>query len=362
MFVDTATLHIESGKGGDGCLSFRREKFIPKGGPDGGHGGRGGHVIFRATFHVNTLLHFRHQSRLKAQAGQAGMGSRRHGADGEDLLVSVPIGTIVRDAETGELIADFSEDEQEVILASGGRGGLGNEFFKSSTNRAPRKTTKGKPGEERELDIELKLLADVGLLGMPNAGKSTLISRISASRPKIADYPFTTLEPNLGVVDLGGYHSCVVADIPGIIPGAHAGKGLGARFLRHVDRCSLLLHLVDASVPLDHALADMDAISKELELFSPDLALKPRLAVMTKLDVTEAKEQIEALQAGIESRGYEVLGISSVSGFGLQALIGCLSRALLEQEENSKDLEAGSSAGGTASEDAADNGEGAQAP
>ena len=347
MFVDTATLHIESGKGGDGCLSFRREKFIPKGGPDGGHGGRGGHVIFRATDHVNTLLHFRHQSRLKAQAGQAGMGSRRHGSDGEDLIVSVPVGTIIRDAETGELIADFSEDEQEIVLATGGRGGLGNEYFKSSTNRAPRKTTKGAPGEERELDLELKLLADVGLLGMPNAGKSTLISRISASRPKIADYPFTTLEPNLGVVDLGGYHSCVVADIPGIIPGAHAGKGLGARFLRHVDRCSLLLHLVDASVPLDHALADMDAISEELELFSPDLAKKPRVAVMTKLDVTEAREQAEALTAEIESRGYEVVGISSVSGHGLQALIGCLSRALLEHEEESRRLEAEGSASGT---------------
>jgi GTP-binding protein len=328
MFVDTAKLKIQAGKGGDGCLSFRREKFIPKGGPDGGDGGRGGHVIFRATSTINTLLHFRHQPHLRAQSGQAGMGRRMHGANGEDLLVPVPIGTIVREAESGELIADLSEDGEEITIAAGGRGGLGNDHFKSSTNRAPRRTTKGKPGEELEADIELKLLADVGLVGMPNAGKSTLISRISASRPKIADYPFTTLEPNLGVVDLGDYRSCVVADIPGLIPGAHSGKGLGAQFLRHVDRCSLLLHLVDASVPLDRALADLDAITRELELFSPSLANKPRLAVMSKLDITEARNSAGELRVGLELRGYDVIGISSVSGEGLRPLIGHISRAL----------------------------------
>ncbi len=330
MFIDTAKLHVQAGKGGDGCLSFRREKFIPKGGPDGGDGGRGGHVIFRASTSINTLLAFRHRPLLRATDGGAGMGRRMHGADGGDLIVSVPIGTIVRDSETGEVFADLSGEEQEIILAAGGRGGLGNEHFKSSTNRAPRRTTKGLPGEERDLDLELKLLADVGLVGMPNAGKSTLISRISASRPKIADYPFTTLEPNLGVVDLGDYRSCVVADIPGLIPGAHEGKGLGMRFLRHVDRCSLLLHLVDASDPPERALADLDAIADELSLFSAALARKKRLAVLSKLDVTEARENEESLRAGLEERGYDVVGISSVSGEGLRELLGRIARALEE--------------------------------
>lgn len=256
------------------------------------------------------------------------MGKRMHGADGEDLIVIVPVGTIVRDAETGELVADMSTDDQEIIIAAGGRGGLGNEHFKSSTNRAPRRTTKGIEGDERELDLELKLLADVGLVGMPNAGKSTLISRISASRPKIADYPFTTLEPNLGVVDLGDYRSCVVADIPGLIPGAHEGKGLGDRFLRHVDRCSLLLHLVDAGQLPEQALSDLDAISRELELFSPSLARKPRLVVLSKLDMTEARDHVAEISAGAEARGLEVAAISAVSGEGLRTLLGRLARFL----------------------------------
>lgn len=322
MFVDTAKLRVQAGKGGDGCLSFRREKFIPKGGPDGGDGGRGGHVILKAVSSLNTLLHFRNQSILSASKGQPGMGRRKHGADGEDLLVEVPVGTVVRDAETDEMIADMSTEDQEIIIVCGGRGGLGNDHFKSSTNRAPRKTTKGIPGEEREIELELKLLADVGLVGMPNAGKSTLISRISSSHPKVADYPFTTLEPHLGVVDLGDYRTCVVADIPGLIPGAHAGKGLGTRFLRHLDRCSLLLHLVDASTPPEQALADLKAISNELELFSPSLAEKPRVVVLSKLDVTEAQKHQEDIRFGAEGVGYEVIGISAVSGDGIRTLIG----------------------------------------
>jgi GTP-binding protein len=343
MFIDTAKLHVQAGKGGDGCLSFRREKFIPKGGPDGGDGGRGGHVIFRTSVSVNTLLAFRNQPLLHAPNGGAGMGRRMHGADGDDLVVTVPIGTIVRDSETGEVLADLSGDEQEIVLATGGRGGLGNEHFKSSTNRAPRRTTKGIPGDEHDLDLELKLLADVGLVGMPNAGKSTLISRISASRPKIADYPFTTLEPNLGVVDLGDYRSCVVADIPGLIPGAHEGKGLGMRFLRHVDRCTLLLHLVDASDPPERALADLDAIADELLLFSASLARKKRVAVLAKLDVTEARENAESLRAGLKERGYDVVGISSVSGEGLRELLGCIARALEEipGDEGSSEMSGG---------------------
>ncbi len=335
MFIDTAKFRVQAGKGGDGCLSFRREKFIPKGGPDGGDGGRGGHVIFQAVSSLNTLLHFRHQSILRAQKGQAGMGKRMHGADGDDLLVLVPVGTIVRDAETGELIADMSTEDQEIAIAGGGRGGLGNDHFKSSTNRAPRRTTKGIPGEERDVELELKLLADVGLVGMPNAGKSTLISRVSSSRPKVADYPFTTLEPHLGVIDLGDYRSCVMADIPGLIPGAHEGKGLGMRFLRHVDRCSLLLHLVDAGQPPDQALDDLEAISKEMELFSPSLAGKPRRVVLSKLDLTEAREYMAEIRSGAESRGFEVAAISAVSGEGIRELLGRIARFLevLPREE-----------------------------
>jgi len=330
MFVDTARVRVQAGKGGNGCLSFRREKYIPRGGPDGGDGGRGGHVIFQSDPSVNTLLHFRYEPLLRAPKGGNGMGKRMHGADGGDLRVPVPVGTLVREAGTGELLADLSEPGQEFVAARGGRGGLGNDHFKSSTNQAPRKTTKGKPGEERLLDLELKLLADVGLIGMPNAGKSTLISRISSSRPKIADYPFTTLAPNLGVVDLGGYRSCVVADIPGLIPGAHEGKGLGDRFLRHVDRCSMLLHLVDASLPPAQGLEEFDAIGRELELFSPELAAKPRAAVLTKLDVTEARAHEGALRAGIGERGFECLAVSAAAGEGLRELLGLLSRKLSE--------------------------------
>ncbi len=338
MFVDTAKIRVQAGRGGDGCLSFRREKFVPKGGPDGGNGGRGGHVVFQATSSLNTLTHFRFQPLLRAEKGQAGMGSNKHGADGEDLLLEVPLGTIVRDSESGEVVVDLSGEGLAVIIAQGGRGGLGNEHFKSSTNRAPRRITKGKPGEERVLDLELKLLADVGLIGMPNAGKSTLISRISESKPKIADYPFTTLQPNLGVVGLGDYNSCVVADIPGLIPGASKGKGLGLEFLRHVERCELLLHLVDASLPPEHGLTDFDAVTHELFAFSPQLAKKHRLAVLTKLDVTESRTHLLQLREGLAERGMEVHAISAVSGLGLDELLGKLSQMLKQTREPEQDF------------------------
>ena len=338
MFVDTAKIRVQAGRGGDGCLSFRREKFVPKGGPDGGNGGRGGHVVFKATSSLNTLTHFRFQPLLRAEKGQSGMGSNKHGADGEDLLIEVPLGTIVLDSDTGEIVVDLSGEGQEVIIAQGGRGGLGNEHFKSSTNRAPRRTTKGKDGEERLLELELKLLADVGLIGMPNAGKSTLISRISESKPKIADYPFTTLQPNLGVVSLGDYSSCVVADIPGLIPGASKGKGLGLEFLRHVERCELLLHLVDASLPPERGLSDFDAVTYELSAFSPLLAKKHRVAVLTKMDVTESRGHFVKLRKGLMARGVEVHAISAVSGLGLGELLGKISQMLRQTRELENDV------------------------
>ena len=253
-------------------------------------------------------------------------------------MLEVPLGTIVRDSESGEVVVDLSGEGLAVIIAQGGRGGLGNEHFKSSTNRAPRRITKGKPGEERVLDLELKLLADVGLIGMPNAGKSTLISRISESKPKIADYPFTTLQPNLGVVGLGDYNSCVVADIPGLIPGASKGKGLGLEFLRHVERCELLLHLVDASLPPEHGLTDFDAVTHELFAFSPQLAKKHRLAVLTKLDVTESRTHLLQLREGLAERGMEVHAISAVSGLGLDELLGKLSQMLKQTREPEQDF------------------------
>lgn len=337
MFVDTAKVRARAGRGGDGCLSFRREKFAPRGGPDGGDGGRGGHVVFRASSSLNTLAGFRYQPLLRAGGGQAGMGSRKRGADGEDLLLEAPLGTIARDSETGEVVADLSEEGREVVVARGGRGGRGNERFKSSTNRAPRKTTKGRAGEERVLELELKLLADVGLIGMPNAGKSTLISRISESRPKIADYPFTTLQPSLGVVALGDYDSCVAADVPGLIPGASEGRGLGLRFLRHVERCGLLLHLVDASSPPARGLADFDAVSRELSAFSSLLAEKPRMAVLTKMDAVEPGEPLTALREGLKARGVEALCVSAVSGFGLKELLGAVARMLEEARARRED-------------------------
>ena len=326
MFIDTARLLVEAGKGGDGCLSFRREKFVPKGGPDGGDGGRGGHVIFTSDLSYNTLYHLRNQTVLKASNGSVGMSSLKHGADGDDLHIFVPVGTIIKDAADKNVICDFEEQGQEFIVAKGGRGGLGNDHFKSSTNRTPRKITRGKSGEEFSIELEIKLLADVGLIGKPNAGKSTLISTISKSKPKIADYPFTTIEPNLGVVDLGEDYTCVVADIPGLILGAHSGKGLGHQFLRHIERCTLLLHLLDSSNPIEIVLEDFESISKELELFSKDLILKKRICLFTKIDAIENKDKILILKEALKKRGFDSLGISSASKFGLKELLLMISK------------------------------------
>jgi len=321
-FVDEVSILVHGGPGGDGCLSFRREKSVPRGGPDGGSGGAGGSVYLVTDPSSNTLLAFRYQKKFVAERGRHGEGSDKHGRDGHDIEIPVPPGTMVYDADDQTLLADLSEPWQKFLVANGGRGGRGNGVFATSTNRAPRRHEKGGEGEEHRLRLELKLLADVGLVGFPNAGKSTLISRISAARPKIADYPFTTLVPNLGVVDAGGFQSFVVADIPGLIEGAHAGHGLGDRFLRHVERTRLLLHLVDlSSMTGRDPVSEFDTINKELRAYGHGLAQKPQIAVATKLDAMQDPERLAALKATCRKKKVPLLTISSVTGEGLPELI-----------------------------------------
>lgn len=315
-FVDEARITVCGGKGGDGCLSFRRERCVPKGGPDGGDGGDGGSVYLIADDNLNTLVDFRHQHLFKADNGQAGSGRSRIGKKGGDLYIHVPVGTLVHDEESGELIGEFTENKARLRVAHGGIRGLGNCRFKSSTNRAPRQTTPGAMGEERTVRLELRLLADVGLLGLPNAGKSTLISVISMARPKIADYPFTTLHPHLGVVSVGEWKSFVAADIPGIIAGAADGEGLGSLFLRHVQRTRLLLHLVDiGTATVDEAAQSVHAIEKELKLFNPDLAGRPRWLICTKTDLLstgEARQKKQDLVAVLNWK-HPAFAISSMT-------------------------------------------------
>jgi len=321
-FVDEVTILVHGGRGGDGCLSFRREKGVPHGGPDGGSGGGGGSVYFVTDPSTNTLLAFRYQKQYVADRGRHGQGSDKHGRDGRDIEVPVPPGTLVYDEDGQTLLADLSEPWQKFRVANGGRGGRGNGVFATSTNRAPRRHEEGAEGEERRLRLELKLLADVGLVGFPNAGKSTLISRISAARPKIADYPFTTLIPNLGVVDAGNFHSFVVADIPGLIEGAHAGHGLGDRFLRHVERTRVLLHLVDLSSMSDRdTVQDFDTINKELRAYGHGLAQKPQIAVATKLDALQEPERLTRLKAHCRKKRVPLMTISAVTGEGLPELV-----------------------------------------
>lgn len=299
-FVDEAKIRVEAGDGGDGCLSFRREKFIPRGGPDGGDGGDGGNVYLLADKNLNTLVDFRHHRIYKAQHGQNGMGAKRTGKSGTNLIIEVPVGTTVFDTDTNELIGDLIKPGQKLCIAKGGIHGLGNVHFKTSTNRAPRKTTKGTSGEKRDLHLELKVLADVGLLGMPNAGKSTFIRAVSEARPKVADYPFTTLQPNLGVVRVKEHRSFVIADIPGLVPGASKGAGLGIRFLKHLSRTSILLHLIDIA-PLDGSdpIIAAKAIIDELAKFSSELANKERWLVFNKIDMLSKQE--------VESRGSKII-------------------------------------------------------
>ncbi len=320
-FVDEAVIHVKAGNGGNGCVAFRREKFVPRGGPAGGDGGRGGHVILLADPSVKTLVDLHLQRTYKAENGQHGQGSNKHGADGKDLVIRVPVGTVVYDAETGELIADLVKAGQRVIVARGGRGGRGNAAFATPTRQTPVFAELGEPGEERTLRLELKLLADVGIIGYPNVGKSTLISRISAARPKIADYPFTTLVPNLGTVRVDNF-SFVVADLPGLIEGAHKGVGLGHQFLRHAERTSLLLHMVDiAAVEGRDPICDFETINEELRLYSPELAKKPQIVVANKMDLPNAHENLRRCLPYWRERGYEVFAISALTGEGIEPLV-----------------------------------------
>lgn len=335
MFIDRAKIHVQGGDGGNGVTAFRREKFVPRGGPSGGDGGRGGDVILVADSSLNTLLHLRYNPRHVADRGLHGEGSNRSGREGADSTVRVPVGTQIFDAETGDLLHDLNRDGDRWMAARGGRGGFGNAHFATSTNRAPRYHQSGSKGEERELQLELKLLADVGLVGFPNAGKSTFISTVSAAKPKIADYPFTTLEPHLGVVDLGDFRTFVIADIPGLIEGAHTGAGLGDRFLRHIERTKLLLHLVDvsslsASVPGRETVADYTTVNRELESYNADLAERPQFVVATKIDALDEPERLESLKAQAEADGKPFFSISSATGEGVRDLVNAISAKLDE--------------------------------
>jgi GTP-binding protein len=332
-FVDQAKIYVKAGNGGAGCVSFRREKYVPKGGPDGGDGGDGGDVILVADPQVHTLYDFYHQVHFKAENGRPGMGKKMKGRDGEDLILKVPVGTIVKDAETGEILGDLVRPGQTLVVARGGRGGRGNARFATPTRQAPRIAEPGKPGEERWLILELKLIADVGLVGFPNAGKSTLLSRISAAKPKIADYPFTTLEPNLGVVRLVEGETFVVADIPGLIEGAHKGVGLGHDFLKHIERTRILLYILDISRE-EKVIEDYKVLKQELELFNPKLLEKEYLIALNKIDIMPDPEKIKQLVALFsEEDQKKIYPISAVTGQGVVELLYALWERLKKVKE-----------------------------
>ncbi len=330
-FVDQVKIHVKAGDGGHGCVSFRREKYVPRGGPDGGDGGRGGDVILVADPQLHTLYDFYHRVHFRAENGRPGMGKKMTGRDGEDLILRVPVGTVVRDAETGEVLGDLVRPGQRLIVARGGKGGRGNARFATPTNQAPRYAEPGRPGEERWLILELKLIADVGLVGLPNAGKSTLLSRISAARPKIADYPFTTLQPNLGVVALSDERTFVVADLPGLIEGAHRGVGLGLDFLRHVERTRVLLQVIDASS--EDPLRDFEIIEKEMAHYQPELLKKPRAVALNKIDLIPDRNLLRPVKETLERKGHPVYLISAATGEGLRDLLEGLWRLLLHGHE-----------------------------
>ena len=318
-FIDEAMITVQSGDGGKGCVSFRREKFIPRGGPDGGDGGKGGDIILSTTSRKRTLYHFKYQKHFKAENGSHGQGKQKTGKNGRNLTIELPPGTLVIDADTGHLIKDLVETGETFVILKGGRGGQGNTKFKTSTHRTPRFAQPGEPGETRTLKLELKLLADVGIIGLPNAGKSTLISAISSARPKIANYPFTTLAPSLGVVQTGWSESFVVADIPGLIKGAHQGTGLGIKFLRHIERTRILVHLIDASsIDPDDPLDQYHTINQELAMYDEKLAKKPQIVVLNKLDLSGVRKSADIFQSAVKDK--EVVFISALTGQGLKQL------------------------------------------
>jgi len=319
-FIDEAKFFVKGGDGGNGCVSFRREKFVPKGGPDGGDGGDGGDVIIKASGRLGSLIDFRYRSHFSGERGSHGQGKKKHGKNGADCIVNVPVGSLIKDAETDEMIADLIEDEQYLIVAKGGDGGGGNTHYATSTNRAPRIAGKGKTGVERWLRIELKLLADIGLIGLPNAGKSTLLSMLSAAQPKIASYPFTTLEPHLGVMQFENHAPHIIADIPGLIEGAHKGAGLGHKFLKHIERTKILLHIVDASKTIDEIVEDHQTIEQELSRFNETLLNRRKLILLNKIDLLEDKSHFEKLLKIFDNKDVSVLAISALTGSGIHEL------------------------------------------
>ncbi len=320
-FIDKAKIHVKAGNGGNGCVAWRREKFVPMGGPAGGNGGKGGDVILKADSNLQTLMDFKYKIHFKAKSGQHGSGSNKHGKSGEDLILKVPVGTVVKDAETGEVIADLTEDGQEVIVAKGGKGGKGNAAFKTSTNQAPDYAEEGEKGEEKWIELELKVLADVGIIGFPNAGKSTLISVLSNAKPKIADYPFTTLTPVLGVVEVDVGKTLVLADIPGLIEGASQGAGLGHEFLRHIERTKFLLHVIDISDFREREpLEAFEIINKEMAQYSPELLKKPQIVIGNKIDILSDKGEIERLKKVFEEKGITFIPVSLATKEGIEDL------------------------------------------
>ncbi len=325
MFIDKAKIYVKAGDGGNGCVAFHREKFVPMGGPSGGDGGKGGDVIIVADSHLQTLMDFKYKKHYKAQKGQHGQGGNKKGKDGEDLIIKVPVGTVVKDAQTGEVLADLVEDGQSVVVAKGGKGGKGNAAFKTSTNQAPMTAEPGEKGEEKWIELELKLLADVGIIGFPNTGKSTLISILSKAKPKIADYPFTTLTPVLGVLQLDVNDFLILADIPGLIEGASEGLGLGHEFLRHIERTKFLIHLIDVSDFRERdPIEAFNIINKELENYSPNLVKKPQIVVANKIDALSDKSLIENLEKYFTQKGYPFVAVSLITKEGVDKLINIL--------------------------------------
>lgn len=350
-FVDEAKFFVKAGDGGNGCLSFRREKFVPKGGPDGGDGGDGGSVYIEASGRLHSLLDFKYKSHFSAKSGTHGKGKKMHGRKGADFVLTVPVGSIIRDAESGEVIADLVTEGQRFLAAHGGEGGRGNVHFATAQNRAPRRATKGRPGEEFWFRIELKLLADVGLIGLPNAGKSTLLSRLSAANPKVADYPFTTIEPQLGVLFSEYGEPCIIADIPGIIEGAHAGAGLGHKFLRHIERTRILLHVIDAADPDIDPLEQYQVVRQELRQYKDSLTERNHFVVLNKIDLLEGSDRLQELLDLFAGMEVEVLGISALENEGLEAL----RERIFENMSRFREIEIQNHSSGSENDDGSEN-------